>query len=175
MTDSGAAPAPRSPAASPDDFEYVGFGPRLWASVIDSVLVLLVFAPLYRLIAGPSPPVSIESIDLTSFRLFDNPTDFVINGVLPAIAIVVFWIYRQATPGKMAIRASIVDAATGGHPTTAQLAIRYVGYYVSLLPLGLGFLWIVFDPRKQGWHDKLAKTVVVRPRERGPERVQFRK
>jgi uncharacterized RDD family membrane protein YckC len=42
--------------------------------------------------------------------------------------------------------------------------LRYAGYFVALLPVGLGILWVAFDARKQGWHDKLAKTVVVRGR-----------
>ena len=84
-----------------------------------------------------------------------------------------FWMYRQATPGKMVIRARIVDARNGGQPDTRQLVIRYLGYYVSTLPLLLGFVWVAFDPRKQGWHDKLAHTVVVRPRKRGTEPVHF--
>lgn len=81
--------------------------------------------------------------------------------------------YRQATPGKMAISARIVDAGTGGPPSTAQLVVRYLGYFVSTIPLCLGLLWVAFDPRKQGWHDKLARTVVVRPRHRGPAKVSF--
>jgi uncharacterized RDD family membrane protein YckC len=40
---------------------------------------------------------------------------------------------------------------------------RYFAYYLSTILLGLGFLWIIWDPKKQGWHDKLAGTVVVRP------------
>jgi uncharacterized RDD family membrane protein YckC len=39
--------------------------------------------------------------------------------------------------------------------------------------LGLGLIWVGIDPRKQGWHDKLANTVVVRPRNRGPVPVRF--
>lgn len=161
--------------------EYVGFGPRLWASVIDSVLVLAICTPLYRWLAGPQDPmqalasVDLAHLDLSQFSLIsiDGPVDALVNWVLPAVAIVLLWIYRQATPGKMAIRATIVDARTGAKPTAAQLAVRYVGYYVSLIPLGLGFVWIAFDPRKQGWHDKLANTVVVRPKRRGPEPVSF--
>jgi uncharacterized RDD family membrane protein YckC len=86
---------------------------------------------------------------------------------------VLFWIYRQATPGKMAISARIVDAKTGQAPSTRQLVIRYLGYFVSTIPFGLGLMWVGFDPRKQGWHDKLAGTVVVRPRNRGPAAVSF--
>ncbi len=39
---------------------------------------------------------------------------------------------------------------------------RYFGYYVSILPLMLGIIWVGIDKRKQGWHDKLAGTVVIR-------------
>ena len=84
------------------------------------------------------------------------------------------WIARQATPGKIAIGARIVDAATGDEPTRSQMIGRYFAYYVSTFPLCLGFIWVAFDRRKQGWHDKLAGTVVVRSRHRGPEPVKFR-
>ena len=86
--------------------------------------------------------------------------DWVINLALAAIA-VLFWKFRGATPGKMAISAKIVDARTGGAPSTGTLVLRFFAYIVSMLPLCLGFLWIAFDRRKQGFHDKIAKTVVV--------------
>ena len=73
-----------------------------------------------------------------------------------------FWWAKQATPGKLLIGAQIVDEKTGGKPSTAQLVGRYLGYYVSIIPLFLGIIWVAFDTRKQGWHDKLAGTVVVR-------------
>ncbi len=49
------------------------------------------------------------------------------------------------------------------HPLSNGQAIgRYLAYYVSSIPLGLGLLWVAFDRRKQGWHDKLAGTFVIR-------------
>ena len=102
-----------------------------------------------------------------------SPTAELVQWVLPAIAVVIFWVTRQATPGKMAIAATIVDADTGRRPTTGQFIGRYFAYYVSMLVFFLGFLWIGIDPRKQGWHDKLAGTVVVRPR-RGADAVHFK-
>jgi uncharacterized RDD family membrane protein YckC len=95
---------------------------------------------------------------------WDNPANILVNGVLPAVAVIVFWIYRQATPGKMAIGAKIVDEKTGGKPSTGQLIGRYFAYYVSTIPLLLGLIWVGIDARKQGWHDKLAGTLVVRSR-----------
>jgi uncharacterized RDD family membrane protein YckC len=64
----------------------------------------------------------------------------------------------------MAFGARVVDAQTGARLTTGQSIGRYLGYYVSIFSLGLGFAWVAVDPRKQGWHDKLAGTVVIRPR-----------
>jgi RDD family protein len=68
----------------------------------------------------------------------------------------------------------IVDARTGANPTAAQHIIRYLGYFVSILPLFLGALWVAFDPRKQVWHAKLAGTVVVRPKVVQPTDVVFK-
>jgi uncharacterized RDD family membrane protein YckC len=75
--------------------------------------------------------------------------------------IVGFWRYCGATPGKLAVGVKIVDATTGAAPSTGRLVIRLACYLVSALPFYLGFLWIVFDRRKQGWHDKIAGTVVI--------------
>ena len=63
----------------------------------------------------------------------------------------------------MVIGAKIVDAKTGA-PSTGQLIGRYFGYYVSILPFFLGIVWVGIDAKKQGFHDKLAGTVVVRSR-----------
>lgn len=133
---------------------YAGFWLRVWASVIDSVLLALVILPVVRAIYGPAY--------WDSEALVQGPADFLLTFVLPAVIIVWFWKAKEATPGKMAIRARIVDAATGGKASTKQLWIRYLGYYVSSIPLGLGLLWVAWDRRKQGWHDKMAGTVVVR-------------
>jgi uncharacterized RDD family membrane protein YckC len=57
---------------------------------------------------------------------------------------------------------TIVDAETGYKPTTGQFIGRYFAYYVSIIPFLLGIIWVGIDKRKQGWHDKLAGTVVIR-------------
>ena len=135
--------------------EYVGFWVRFGASLIDSILMMVVLVPVGRFFGiGTS---------LDSMR-FDSPANIMVNGVLPAIAVILFWFYRQATPGKMAIGAKIVDAKTGGKASTGQLIGRYLAYYVSILPLMLGIIWVGIDAKKQGFHDKLAGTLVVRSR-----------
>ncbi len=79
-----------------------------------------------------------------------------------------FWIYKSATSGKMATKLTIVDAKTGGKPSTGQLIGRYLGYFVSMIPLFLGIIWVGIDKRKQGWHDKLAGTVVIKSNKTDP-------
>jgi uncharacterized RDD family membrane protein YckC len=148
-----------------DDLEYVGFWPRVGASLIDTVLVLMICWPIATFVYGWEY--------WTSDALIKGPVDFLLTWVMPAVAVVLFWIHRQATPGKMAIGARIVDAGTGGKPSTRQAVIRYLGYYVSTIPLFLGLIWVALDPRKQGWHDKMAGTVVVRSKNRGPAAVRF--
>jgi uncharacterized RDD family membrane protein YckC len=137
---------------TPTEIEYIGFWPRLGASLIDSFAVLFLIVPLMVWYFG------------NGWAYAEGVKAFVINWIVPAAATVAFWHYRRATPGKMAISAVIVDASTFGPPSTGQLIGRYLGYYVSTIVLFLGFLWIAFDPRKQGWHDKMANTVVIRKR-----------
>lgn len=147
------------------ELEYVGFWLRVWACLIDSVLAMVILWPILRAYGGAS--------DWPYMYAYPATGNLLLQLVLPALAVLIFWVTRQATPGKMAIRARIVNAETGARPSTAQFLGRYLAYYVSMLLFGLGFIWVGIDARKQGWHDKLAGTVVVRPR-RGAGSVQFK-
>jgi uncharacterized RDD family membrane protein YckC len=138
------------------DIEYVGFWVRVGAAIIDSLLLIAIIAPVAYAIYGPTY--------FEGTQLIAGPVDFLLSWVLPAVAVIVFWLTKQATPGKMLFGARIVDARTGAPLTTGQSIGRYFAYYVSAIPLMLGYVWVAFDPRKQGWHDKLAGTVVVRTR-----------
>ena len=81
--------------------------------------------------------------------------------VLGLVVTVTFWVKLFATPGKLLMGCQIVDAGSGEPVSVRQGVFRYLGYYVSVLPLGLGFFWIAWDRRKQGFHDKIANTVVL--------------
>ena len=150
-----------------DDIEYAGFWVRVGAALIDTVLICVIIGPILTAFYGWSY--------WNADQLIRGPVDFLVSWVAPAVAVVIFWVARQATPGKMAISARIVDAATGENPTTAQLVIRYLGYYVSIFPLLAGLIWVAFDPRKQGWHDKMAGTVVVRKKGGRAQPVRFQR
>lgn len=147
------------------ELEYVGFWSRFGAGLIDGILTVIVTMPLLLAVYG------MDYLDNEVF--IAGPADFFISYMLPAIIIVILWIKFAATPGKMAVGATIVDARTGGKPSTSQYVIRYIGYFVSALPLLLGYLWAGFDSRKQAWHDKMANTVVVRSKNGAGNPVRF--
>jgi uncharacterized RDD family membrane protein YckC len=136
--------------------EYAGFWVRVGATIIDTLLIMAVLVPLLVAIYGWA------YFDATNTGFIAGPADFLLSYVAPAVAVIVFWVYKQATPGKMVVSIRIVDATTGSAPSTGQCVGRYFAYFVSIFPLGLGLIWVAFDKRKQGWHDKLAGTVVIR-------------
>lgn len=133
---------------------YAGFWIRVVASIIDSILVVLVTSPILYSIYGKDY--------FKTDEIITGYWDIIIKWIFPAIAIILFWVYKSATPGKMGMGIKIVDIKTGKPPSPSQSIIRYLGYYVSMIPLMLGIIWVAFDEKKQGWHDKLAGTVVVK-------------
>ncbi len=135
--------------------EYAGFWIRFAAFVIDSILMMLLLIPAINVFMG-------HNVLMTSHMLTLGFWPFLFNYVLPAAVIIVFWIAKSATPGKLVLQLKIVDEKTGLQPSVGQFIGRYIAYYLSTIPFMLGFFWIAIDPKKQGWHDKLAGTVVVR-------------
>jgi uncharacterized RDD family membrane protein YckC len=129
--------------------ELAGLGYRLLAQIIDLFWLL----PLSFLLGAIASFVNGGRISLGGE---------VMANVIGALLVVTFWVERQGTPGKLVLGLRIVDADTGGTPPVGRLVIRYVGYLVSAIPLGLGYLWAIWDPRRQGWHDKMAGTLVIR-------------
>ena len=150
--------------AATDEVQYLGFQARFVAFMIDSTVASIIMAPFVSQLVG--------ELVLSDYDLSDQAqmiellqrltTQLSVDLLFMGTIFVLFWIFKNATPGKMIFKSVIVDANTLCAPTVTQNIIRYLGYFVSLFPLGIGFLWIAFDKRKQGWHDKLAGTVVIR-------------
>jgi uncharacterized RDD family membrane protein YckC len=138
------------------ELEFVGFWLRVWACIIDAGLMAVVMSPILWLVYGHGYFAS-EAYAI-------GLVDILVTWVLPGIVIVAFWNEKHATPGKMAISAIIVDERTAAPPSVGQHIGRYLAYFIAALPLGLGFIWAAFDKKKQGWHDKLAGTMVIRAR-----------
>jgi uncharacterized RDD family membrane protein YckC len=110
----------------------VGFGLRLAAAVLDLVLVW----GIHYFLKFPFP--------LTA-----------------AIYFLVMWGWRGTTIGSFVLGLRIVRT-NGEKLTFGVAAVRVLGCFFSAIVLFLGFLWIAWDPEKQGWHDKIAGTLVVR-------------
>ncbi|MDO4907853.1 RDD family protein [Neisseria sp.] len=138
---------------------HAGFWLRTLATVIDTVIVFAVIAPLLYWIYGDTYFAPTEEI---RFSLGFWDTFF--NYIFPALFTLFFWNKFAATPGKMLCGLRVADAQTGGNISFRQSVIRYFGYFAAMIPLCLGLLWVAFDKRKQGWHDKIAGTVVIRKR-----------
>jgi uncharacterized RDD family membrane protein YckC len=74
-----------------------------------------------------------------------------------------FWMTGGQTIGMRAWRLRLItDDADGNVVSLATALIRFAAACLSLLPLGLGFLWILIDRRRLTWHDRLSGTRVVR-------------
>jgi len=161
--------------------QYVGFWMRLLAFFIDVLVLVVVLLPVMIALYGGGylSRLGTEfSVFLTSSgdpnadaaRMLEvlGSSNSALAALLDIkvqialiIATILFWRFRGATPGKMLIKAKIVNAETLAPASTGRLIGRFFAYIVSCIFM-LGFIWIAFDKRKQGWHDKLAGTVVVR-------------
>jgi len=125
---------------------YAGFWRRVLATIIDSIILLLIFTLLLGPLYANAEYFSIEWL--------------ISNGITILITIVL-WVRYQGTPGKLLLGCRVVDAANLQTLDFKRALLRYFGYYVSMLPLFAGFLWVAIDKRKQGFHDKIAKTYVL--------------
>jgi uncharacterized RDD family membrane protein YckC len=84
-----------------------------------------------------------------------------ISWAAAGVVVVLCWLLFRGTPGKLLMGCQVGDARGGGPLRLSQAVLRYIGYLVAVLPAGVGFLWVAWDKRKQGFHDKLARTVVI--------------
>lgn len=139
--------------------EYAGFWRRLFAALVDSMLVSLVMSIGVALWLGPEKTLQLATLDIHEHSM--DYQFYPLEQIIPALITLIFWSKWGATPGKMVVDCRIVDADTLQPASVGQLVLRYLCYLVSTLPLFLGFLWIAFSTRKQGWHDKLANTLVI--------------
>ena len=135
------------PSNDDGGFVAAGFGVRVVASLIDGLVVGVFQLALWLVLSFIGVGELAQVLSL----------------LLDAGYCVYFWTNDGATPGKsiMGIR---VIAADGSTVSMGAAILRYLGYFLSAIPLGLGYLWVIFDGDNQAWHDKLAGTYVVRTR-----------
>jgi uncharacterized RDD family membrane protein YckC len=120
---------------------YAGFWIRVVASIIDSIIVSIPNI----LILSAAPGLG---------------TAFILEIALGFVYHVAFWNIAGATPGKMLFGMRVV--MTDGSPITPGAAVvRYLGYLLSSLTLGIGYLMVAFSAHKRGLHDNIAGTIVI--------------
>lgn len=126
------------------EYQYVGFWKRLIAYFIDGIIVTILSLPGYFIFG------------------FESVLAMIVGLVIAVGYYIVLWHKSGSTPGKNVISAKVVCAKTGQYPTLGQAALRYLGYIVSSIPLGLGFVIAAFTKKKQGLHDMISGTVVIK-------------
>lgn len=144
-----------SPQYDDSEFEYAGFWIRFAACIVDNLIIMIIFAPYWFYNYQQMAAMPVDQMPLYSAG------DAILHLVIGA-AVVWFWVKRGATPGKMLFGLQVRDAKTGQFISVPRALLRYFSYLISYLILCLGFIWAGFDKKKQGWHDKIAKTVVVK-------------
>ena len=124
--------------------DKIGFWRRFLATIIDFVLVGIVTSIIGSLFGGGTTGSGLTFILGLAYYLY-------------------FWSSygHGQTLGKRALSIRVVKT-DGTELTLVDALIRYVGLIVSCIALFIGVIWVAFDPNKQGWHDKIAKTYVVK-------------
>lgn len=141
-----------SPTVGTTNVVYASFGKRFLALIIDTLILELISFVVSMFLGKTSS---------NGFSLTGAPAYFVyfLYDVFNIFLIVKF----GKTLGKMAMKIKIVDVNTNNIPSIGNVILREViGKFLSSIALSLGYLWMLWDPKKQTWHDKIAKTVVIK-------------
>ena len=140
------APTPDpTPATAPN----AGLFRRLGAMVYDSLLLLAV------LFAADAVVV----IALGGAVHANNPLHTLYLLLIALLFYAGFWVYAGRTLGMQTWRLRITDAQ-GGKIGIRQAVARFLASLLSWLPGGLGYLWILWDPQRRAWHDRLSGTLI---------------
>ncbi len=155
MSTAGRFPGDGEPSIPDRPLPYAGFWIRFLASLLDGLLLqgvtLLVFNPMRRAMGIVPEELSIvDLIELVVYFLY---------------YIVLTW-WSGQTLGKLITGIRVISAnQPRGKLTLGQVLLREViGKLLSAILLGLGYLWVAWNGKKQGWHDLMARTYVIRDR-----------
>lgn len=156
---------------------YATFSKRAWAVTIDGLIVgtisLLLNLPAYitdfknlyssltdQIAAGSTNP-SIEA----AMKSTHNPLYTILSIISFAMGVAypVYFIGKSGqTPGKKLMKIKVIDKETQKAPGYIKAFLREViGKTIDAISFYLGYLWVLWDKEKQGWHDKIAGTIVV--------------
>jgi uncharacterized RDD family membrane protein YckC len=137
---------------------YGGFGIRALAILLDAII-------LGVLTTAAAPIFGFDGMVTTQTAAGGIEVNYTTNALATLVGLVYFigfWTLRGQTPGMIPFRLRVVRVADGSRPDWVISLLRYVGLIVSIAVIFIGVIWAIFDSRKQGWHDKIAGTVVLR-------------
>jgi uncharacterized RDD family membrane protein YckC len=144
-------------------WHLVGFAPRFAAFIVD-ITVIAMLAIVFTL-GGMIASRQGEGYGPDISPLFNNLDAYapllLISLIL--VSMTYFTYFHGAigqTAGKMILGLRVVRE-DGGPLGYRRALLRWLGYFLSIAFLALGFVWIMLDRKKQAWHDKLAGSVVV--------------
>jgi uncharacterized RDD family membrane protein YckC len=175
------APAPYSapywaaPPGPAPGLAYAGFWIRFVAYLIDSLIIYVPVVIVFFVVAGSTlgnHPITCnvvntstgQSITCTGLGVFTGALAalWVAVLLLPWIYFSIMWSWQGQSIGQKVLGLHVVDANNGAKISAGRAILRYLGVIISTWVLYIGLIWAAFDPRKQGWHDKIASTFVVR-------------
>ena len=151
--------------------QYAGFWSRVLAFVIDIFMIGLPVTFVIMALFGYDQMQSfntmdvlqgIKPVDANGVEIKPDPTMAIVQVILFATIVIALWKYDGGrTPGKRLSKTKVVDHKTLEVPALWQLIVRFFSYFLSAIPLGLGFLLPLVHPKKIALHDWLSGTVVI--------------
>jgi uncharacterized RDD family membrane protein YckC len=139
---------------------YGGFWIRFVAFLIDAIII-----------AVPTSAINGAAAGVLSISTSTNQIPAAASAALAVLQLifflatvgyfVYFWSTSGSTPGMRLFKLRVVDADTGGAIGIGRALIRFLMWPVNSLACYIGWIWAAFDPRKQGWHDMVANSVVI--------------
>lgn len=160
----GAPPPPAYAVPPGTGPRYASSGSRLVAYIIDWIIIGFVIGIFYAIgigvIAGGATVDSAGNASLGAGAGIGLVV--MVIGVLVAVFWKPwFWSHGGQTPGYKILGMRVVRLQDGGPLSFGTAFLRLIGYLISGFLFYLGFIWIIFDAQHQGWHDKIANTVVI--------------
>lgn len=136
--------------------EKAGFLRRAVAFIID-IFIIGALDAIVLALSGGAMAFDANGVPIVS------PVVAAIDFLIFVVYFLAFWTLYGATPGKMIQGLKVISTdAQKEQFGLGTSVVRLIGYVISWVVFLLGFLWIIWDKDKQGWHDKMAKTYVVK-------------
>lgn len=137
---------------APDlNVKYAGLGIRSLATFIDLIIIISILLIPEMLLFS----FNFSDLDLNIYRIFTG------------LGIWIFYhtafesSYYKATPGKMVLKIKVINL-NGKSMSVLRATFRCLSVFISIIPFGLGIWYILSDSKKQGWHDLIAGSLVIK-------------